>query len=246
MTTLFISDLHLSGEHPAVSELFVAFLASYGHQAQTLYILGDLFELWLGDDAVLPEHETVIQALHETSASGTDIAIMHGNRDLLLGEQFCQQSGCRLISDPCLIEINQEAVLLMHGDTLCTDDLEYQRFRQMVHDKSYQQAFLALPIAERLTRVQFFRQQSQQSTRQKAAEIMDVNQQAVIDVFSTYEVKRLIHGHTHRPAVHELEINGHSVQRMVLADWGLTGQVLMHNAQGWHSETFDLASLRQG
>ncbi len=217
--TLFISDLHLSDERPEITALFSLFLQNDAARAEALYILGDLFEVWLGDDAVLPAYLPIIDGIRTLTAGGVPVYVMHGNRDFLIGERFVQLSGCRLLEDPTVIELDGKRTLLMHGDTLCTDDVEYQRFRTQVRDPETQRQFLALPINERIAVAKHYRQESRERNRNKTEEIMDVNQDAVMDIMRRHGVYQLIHGHTHRPAVHSFTLDNHSAQRIVLGDW---------------------------
>lgn len=224
---LFISDLHLDARRPAITALFQDFLVGLEpSQCEGLYILGDLFEAWIGDDSDDPHDARVIAALRATVERGIPVRIMHGNRDFLLGARFAAATGCTLLSDPSVIELDGEPTLLMHGDTLCTDDTEYQQFRAMVRDPDWQRQFLARPLAERRAIAANLRETSRQRTGEKAAEIMDVNPQAVVDTLRAHGVRRLIHGHTHRPGMHALEVDGHPAQRIVLGDWYTQGSVL--------------------
>jgi UDP-2,3-diacylglucosamine hydrolase len=240
---LFISDLHLCEERPEITELFLEFLKLRAGEAQALYILGDLFEVWIGDDSVSSENRRVITALNRFSGQGTRVMFMHGNRDFLIGEDFAQMSGCSLITDPTIIDLYGEPTLLMHGDTLCTDDLEYQQFRSRVRDPQVQREFLSQPAAKRSAIVDHYRQESRERSRHKAAEIMDVNQDAVIRTMKQYQVRRLIHGHTHRPAIHSLKIDGQDAERIVLGDWYHQGSMLTVDESGCHLEGFDRISL---
>lgn len=224
---LFISDLHLDARRPAITTLFLEFLAGLDpRHCAGLYILGDLFEAWVGDDNDDPHDAQVTAALRATTQRGIPVWIMHGNRDFLLGERFAQATGCTLLADPARIELSGEATLLMHGDTLCTDDHEYQQFRDMVRNPDWQRQFLAKPLAERRAIAANLRETSRQRTGEKAAEIMDVNPQAVLDTLRAHGVHRLIHGHTHRPAVHALDLDGRPAHRIVLGDWYTQGSVL--------------------
>jgi len=247
MTTLFISDLHLGKDYPQISKLFLAFLEKKACQAKALYILGDLFEVWLGDDASITEHREIINLLRRVSDSGTDIAFMHGNRDFLLGAEFCTATGARLIEDPSIITLNGKKTLLMHGDTLCTDDVEYQAFRQKVRDEQFQQEFLALSIPERIATASHYRQMSKEKTSEKSSDIMDVNDDAVHQVMKSHNVSRLIHGHTHRPGKHSLNLSSasgeHSGERVVLGDWYKHGSMLVCNDHGQQLIEFDLSTL---
>ncbi|MEO6697106.1 MAG: UDP-2,3-diacylglucosamine diphosphatase [Gammaproteobacteria bacterium] len=233
---LFISDLHLSAERPAMTELFLNFVGGEARRAQALYILGDLFEVWLGDDDNPPEHQRIIAALRALSDSGTQVYVMHGNRDFLLGETFASASGCRLLPEACIIDLAGTSTLLMHGDTLCTDDTDYQQFRQMVRNPQWQQQFLSLPLAERQRLAQGMRAESRLQTSKKSDAIMDVNQQAVAQTMLNHKILRLIHGHTHRPAVHDFQINGQPAQRIVLGDWYEQGSALWCDGEGCRTQ----------
>lgn len=227
---LFISDLHLSDERPEITALFSLFLTRDATKTQALYILGDLFEVWLGDDAVLPGYRPVLDGLRALTGSGIPVYVMHGNRDFLIGDGFAQQTGCRLLADPTVIDLHGKPTLLMHGDTLCTDDVDYQRFRSQVRDPDTQRQFLALPIDERIAVAKHYRNESRERNSYKTAEIMDVNQTAVLDVMRQYGVHRLIHGHTHRPAIHNFSLDHHAAQRIVLGDWYEQASILKCNS----------------
>lgn len=237
MTTLFISDLHLSDERPEITALFLEFLRTRACGADALYILGDLFEVWLGDDAVSPGYRPVLDGLHKLTRTGVPLYVMHGNRDFLMGELFALQSGCRLIPDPTVIELNGERTLLMHGDTLCIDDTEYQQFRTHVRNPETQRQFLALPIEQRLIVAKQYRSESRERSRYKAEEIMDVNQQAVEAIMREQGVRQLIHGHTHRPAIHPFTLDGRQSRRFVLGDWHEQGSMLICDPNGCRLET---------
>lgn len=215
MTTLFISDLHLSKEQPELLRLFLSFLRGPAAQAEALYILGDLFEAWLGDDLVLPEYQPALAALRQLSDSGVELYVMHGNRDFLLGPQFAATTGCTLLDDPTVIDLYGRATLLMHGDLLCSDDVDYQRLRTQLRDRQWIARFLALPAAERIALARNLREQSKTETRYKDNAIMDANPESVSDYLQRFHTSQLIHGHTHRPAVHHHSGN----TRYVLGDW---------------------------
>jgi UDP-2,3-diacylglucosamine hydrolase len=234
---LFISDLHLSDERPEITAKFSRFLRGDAAQARALYILGDLFEVWLGDDAVLPGYRPVLEDMRTLTDSGVPMYVMHGNRDFLLGDDFARQTGCRLLPDPTVIDLNGERTLLMHGDTLCTDDTEYQRFRVQVRDPATQRQFLDLPIAERIAVAKHYRQESRERSRDKSEEIMDVNQEAVRDAMRQHGVYRLIHGHTHRPAVHDFKLDHHAARRIVLGDWYQQASILKCAVEGCRLES---------
>ena len=226
---LFISDLHLAPERPEVIHLFERFVDEIAIHAQRLYILGDFLEYWLGDDDKAEGLDPVFQSLKKLSDSGTEILFMAGNRDFLIGNQLAEQCGFKIIIEPHIENINGSNALLMHGDTLCTDDIEYQKFRVMVRDKNWQQQILSRPLPEREQLARSLRQQSEQANAEKDYEIMDVNQNTVIEMMQKHSVRLLIHGHTHRPAIHELEINGQAGKRIVLGDWGKEGSYLRFN-----------------
>lgn len=227
---LFISDLHLAPERPEIIQLYVEFLKNQAAHAESLYILGDLVEYWLGDDDKAEGLSEAFDTMKQLADAGLKIYLMHGNRDFLMGEQLAQRAGCELIHDPCIAHFDNQPVLLMHGDTLCTDDIRYQELRLMLRDPAWQEDFLSKPLAEREQMAKALRQQSKEETRNKAADIMDVNDTAVRKAFSEHKVSLMIHGHTHRPAIHQLDINGHSVKRIVLGDWYSQGSVLEFNS----------------
>jgi UDP-2,3-diacylglucosamine hydrolase len=221
---LFISDLHLSAERPDANEQFFTFLRDEAAHAQALYVLGDLFEYWAGDDELTdrqgdPFAAEVAAGFKTLSKHGVQVWIMHGNRDFLVGEGFFAASGAQLLDDPTVVKLNGKPVVLMHGDTLCTDDRDYQAWRLTARSTAWQQEFLAKPLAERHTAIGALREKSKQVIAAKSAEIMDVNAGAVRDAFRRHGVRRLIHGHTHRPARHEIEVDGARCERWVLPDW---------------------------
>jgi len=228
MSVVFISDIHLGSEHPEISERFIRFLESEtARQAQALYILGDLFEVWIGDDGPQAEHLAPIAALKALTDSGVPVYIMHGNRDFLLGQGFEAMSGCRLIEDPVVIDLYGAPTLLMHGDTLCSDDVEYQAFRQQVRSPQWQAQFLAMPVEQRAAFARQAREQSAQRGREKPMAIMDVNDDAVIEALCQHKVTQMIHGHTHRPKQHTLELDDTQAHRIVLGDWYSRQSVLI-------------------
>jgi UDP-2,3-diacylglucosamine hydrolase len=237
--TLFISDLHLCASRPLVNDAFFRFMRDDAPKAESLYILGDLFEYWIGDDDMSEGlNAEVVAALRTLSDGGTRVWFMHGNRDFLIGERFAEAAGLQLLPDPTLVELYGKRVLLMHGDTLCTDDVDYQRFRAMVRDPAWQAAFLARPLPERRREVEEMRRQSEASKREKPMAIMDVSQSAeeTLRIFAYPPL--LIHGHTHRPARHEVSANGHVCARRVLSDWHADGRtvVAMYHADNLESE----------
>jgi UDP-2,3-diacylglucosamine hydrolase len=243
MTTLFISDLHLDAERPQITELFGRFLRSEACGADALYILGDLFEAWVGDDDPSETGAFVARELHELQASGVPVHFIRGNRDFLLGEDFAQRAGMRILPDPSVVMLYGEPTLIMHGDTLCTDDLAYQQFRAQTRNPQWQAQFLAQPLAARVAFAQQARAASrahQSGLKQQGTmeTITDVSPATVESTFGRYGLSRIIHGHTHRPAVHEVQMNGHAAVRIVLGDWYEQGSVLR-----WDERGYELASL---
>lgn len=233
MTTLFISDLHLSAERPAITESFLRFLRGEAARSRALYILGDLFEYWIGDEAcAAPENAPVVGALRDLTDAGIPVFFMHGNRDFLVGVGFAQATGTTLLPEAVVVDLYGKPTLLLHGDTLCTDDVEYQRFRHFIRDPARISDFLSKTIPERLAMVRSYREMSKMATGSKAAEIMDVNADTVVTTLRAYGVHQLIHGHTHRPATHELTVDGQRAERIVLGDWYEQGSVLRCDAQG--------------
>lgn len=220
MPKLFISDLHLSPSNPALTELACDFLNAQKNQVNEIYILGDIFNTWLGDDLVPDEFSSFVATLQALSAHGIKLYLMVGNRDFMLGHAFAKKVGARLIDDGYLLDIAGHKTLLLHGDSLCIDDVSYQRYRRVVRNLTLQRLFLALPAAFRQRISDKIKQKSQQKKQSKTAMIMDVNQAEVARVMREQHIDLLIHGHTHRPAIHPLEIQaGHSVHRVVLGDW---------------------------
>ena len=230
--TLFISDLHLDDGRPQITRLFLDFLQTRACGSDALYILGDLFEAWIGDDDQSAMNTSVCRGLSECAASGTPVFVMHGNRDFLLGEQFATQGNCTLLQDPAPIDLYGIPTLLMHGDLLCSDDTEYQAFREMVRNPQWQAGFLNKPLEDRRDIALEMRALSQEKTGGKAESIMDVNPAAVVNVMTENRVPRLIHGHTHRPDIHDLLIAGRPAQRIVLGDWYEQGSVLECSPEG--------------
>jgi len=229
MARLFVSDVHLDAGAPEAIEQFLDFLTTHAMQAQGLYILGDLFEAWVGDDDEADPHKArVVAALHELTSSGVATFVMHGNRDFLLGRQFCQRTGCELLVDPTIVELDGERVLVTHGDALCTDDRAYQALRSTLRTGAWQRRFLGLPLAARERLAHQARAGSQAHTARVIPEIMDVNADAVERSFRALALRRMIHGHTHRPAVHNSVVDGHSAERIVLGAWYEQGSYLWY------------------
>lgn len=225
--TLFISDLHLSAKQPQYAQVFLHFMQHTAPRAEALYILGDLFEYWAGDDDLDdPLHQQIIHAMHTLAASGTRLFIMHGNRDLLMGKALEQASGATLLTDPTLLDLYGTPTLISHGDALCTDDVAYQTYRNQVHDAEWQQLFLAQPLAQRKKQIEQLRARSENEKQSKSSAIMDVNTEAVEELLREHGYPRLIHGHTHRPMHILHHLDGFTCERWVLGDWHDTGNTL--------------------
>jgi UDP-2,3-diacylglucosamine hydrolase len=237
MSVLFVSDLHLDAERPEAIDAFVDFVSGECIRSERLFILGDLFEVWVGDDDDDPTLARVIDAIASLRAYEVPCYIMHGNRDFLLGEHFMARSGARLLDDPAIIDLYGTPVLLTHGDLLCTDDTQYQAFRQQVRDPRWQRRFLARPLAERRRLAAGMRDASHAAKHHKPEAIMDVSSSSVTAMMQRHGVQRLIHGHTHRPAIHEFEIDGAAALRMVLGDWYTSSSLLECTPQGCRLES---------
>ncbi|MFD1123241.1 UDP-2,3-diacylglucosamine diphosphatase [Methylophilus flavus] len=246
MTIWVISDLHLSAQRPAVTQAFLHWLETEVTQAEALYILGDFFEVWVGDDVLDDaqhgsEFQPVVHALRRLSDSGVKLYFMHGNRDFLIGEHFALACGLQLLADPTMIYSVEKRILLSHGDALCTDDLAYQQFRNQVRSTAWQQAFLAQPLAARIAFAEQARSQSAQNKAMQPIDIMDVNTEAVIALIREYEYPEvLLHGHTHRPGMHALTVDGHHCERWVLGDWHDTAIVCKLDDTGLQQHTLSL------
>lgn len=239
-SAIFISDLHLAPERPAATDALLRFLEDTAAGAGQLYVLGDLFEYWIGDEGLaLPMPAAVAAAFRALSGRGTQVFFMHGNRDFLLGDRFAAAAGMKLLSDPTMIDLYGTRTLLMHGDTLCTDDVEYQRFRAMVRDAGWQVAFLSKSVEERIRMAQSVRGESEQAKQGKDMAIMDVAAATVEATLRAHDYPRLIHGHTHRPARHEHRVDGRLCERFVLADWYEQGSYLVCDAEGCRSRRID-------
>lgn len=219
MKALFISDLHLSEDAPAILRAFDALLAGPARDVDALYILGDLFEYWAGDDDDTPLARHVAKRLQTLAQNGIPIFFLAGNRDFLIGDSYAALAGMRLLTEPTTIKLDGHCVLLSHGDPLCTDDTDYQAFRTMVRAPAWQASFLAKPLAERRSLIEDMRRHSQAVGQQKPTEIMDVNTRAVEELFRAYDCPTIIHGHTHRPARHVHQVDGRECVRWVLSDW---------------------------
>jgi UDP-2,3-diacylglucosamine hydrolase len=243
--TLFIADLHLADERPQASGRFFHFLDTIAAGADALYILGDLFEYWVGDDALdTSVARQTAQKIKALTASGTPVHFMHGNRDFLLARRYADSCGMSLLTDPAVIVLYGVRTLLTHGDTLCTDDINYQRYRNLVRHPLFRSALLALPRSLRHAMARSARSGSERAKAGKSYAIMDVNQSAVIELFRQSRAARLIHGHTHRPALHSLTIDDQACERWVLPDWYGEGGYLACTAEG--CKLLPLASSNPG
>ena len=232
MTTLFISDLHLEAERPDIAEQFLKFLETDASEADDLYILGDLFEAWVGDDDPNTHYFTIKRALRKLSDSGIPVYFMHGNRDFMIGRGFANETGVEILKDPHKVVMYGRQVLLSHGDALCTDDVQYQRVRKMTRDPDWQATMLARPLKARLRMAEEARRQSLEQTLNLSMEIMDVNQDAVKTVIKSFKVDVLLHGHTHRPAIHDVDLGNRKAKRIVLGDWYTQGSMVRWDSRG--------------
>lgn len=231
--TLFISDLHLEEAHPETCQQFLQFLQNCGSDVDTIYILGDLFETWIGDDNDTPFHRKIIQALKETSEKGVSIHFLRGNRDFLIGKKFLRAAGCHRLTDEHKISLYGTPVLLMHGDTLCTQDVAYLRARRILRNRFLLKLFLLLvPLKSRQNFADGLRVKSKRYTQSATKQIMDVTPDEVLRVMKKHGVNVLVHGHTHRPAVHELVINNEKAERIVLGAWHTNGHALVWDSTG--------------
>ncbi|MGB1580759.1 MAG: UDP-2,3-diacylglucosamine diphosphatase [Nevskiales bacterium] len=219
MSIHFISDLHLSDEKPGISRLFIDYLSGPARSADSLYMLGDIFEYWIGDDASMPQYEAECTALRSLSVSGVKVYFMHGNRDFLVGNEFALATGIHILQDPCTIDLYGEKTLITHGDFLCTDDIKHQEFRAFALNPDNQKQILSLPIAQRDKIAQGIRLLSKSNNAHEPADIIDVNQQAIVNCLREHAVQQMIHGHTHRPNTHTFDVDGQAAQRVVLSDW---------------------------
>jgi len=241
VTTLFISDLHLDGTRPDITAQFLDFLEREAQAAEALYILGDLFEAWIGDDDPDPDKRRVIQGLRAVTRAGVKSFLIHGNRDFLIGSRFCHETGVELLHDGTVIDLYGRRVLLMHGDLLCIDDHSYQRLRRIVRNPIVQFVMRRLTLRQRQKLAERMREGSKEHIKSMdiaAPQIMDVNQDEVRRTMERFGVDCIIHGHTHRPAVHELQVDGKPALRIVLGDWYEQGSVLR-----WDRRGFELAKL---
>lgn len=238
MATFFIADIHLCTQEPAITAGFLRFLREDAPQADALYILGDLFEAWIGDDDPEPLHACIAAALNDLHQQGVPCFFIHGNRDFLLGRRFARASLMQLLPEKKVLELYGRRVIILHGDTLCTDDVGYQKFRKKVHNPLIQKIFVALPLTWRLAIAARMRADSKASNSGKSLEVMDVNPQAVIHEMETNGVEWMIHGHTHRPAIHDVPLDGKTGHRAVLGAWHEQGSMIKVSADGVELITF--------
>ena len=237
MTTLFISDLHLEAGQPAIGEQFVSFLANDGRQAEALYILGDLFDAWLGDDDPNPYYGEMKSAMRDLADTGVPTFFMHGNRDFMIGKQFAAETSVTILSDPVVVTLYGQNVVLSHGDALCTDDVHYQKIRAMTRDPDWQSMMRAKPLQERIALAAEARKESVARGASLSDEIMDVNQDAVAATLREHGVDIMLHGHTHRPAIHEIDLGDRTATRIVLGDWYEQGSVVRWDENGPRLDT---------
>lgn len=242
--TLLISDLHLDQDRPQHLEALEALLAKHSGNADALYVLGDLFESWVGDDDDSDFNQRTVAAFRQFSDSGSQLFFMHGNRDFLLGNTFCERTGGKMLDEGQVTEFYGTPVMLMHGDSLCTKDAKYQEFRAQVRTPQWQNDILSKPLEQRRLMAQMLRMQSQQNNANKASNIMDVTPEEVIRVMQEANVEHLIHGHTHRPAVHDVPLANSTGKRWVLGDWGDLGwQIVADSDKGLRLESFTIDEL---
>ena len=226
MTVLFISDLHLTPERPGIARAFCEFMVNRAPQADALYILGDFFEYWVGDDAMEPFHHDIAARLKAFSDTGKPLYIMAGNRDFAIGKPFLKATGAQWLNDPCLIDLDGEPVLLMHGDLLCTNDQQYLKYRKRIRHPLVMSILRMTPLSYRKNLGRKIRENSKKAKTGKTLEIMDVTQEEVIRIMTQHGVKTLIHGHTHRPAIHDVKLGDDTGKRYVMGDWDQSGWCL--------------------
>tara|TARA_B110000858_G_scaffold32672_1_gene36262 strand:- start:754 stop:1476 length:723 start_codon:yes stop_codon:yes gene_type:complete len=237
MTTLFISDLHLEAGRPEIGEQFLSFLGDEARDAEALYILGDLFEVWLGDDDPNPYYTSMKVAIRELTDSGVPVFFMHGNRDFTIGDIFSGETGVEILDDPVIVDLYGQSVLLSHGDALCTDDVQYQQVRAMTRNPEWQAMMLAKSIEERIAFSIQARKDSMAHSNSVSAEIMDVNLEAVVATLRQHGTSIMLHGHTHRPAIHDVDLGNRLATRIVLGDWFEQGSVVRWDENGPRLET---------
>jgi UDP-2,3-diacylglucosamine hydrolase len=232
MSTLFVSDLHLEADRPDIGNQFIEFLRTEAMEADDLYILGDLFEAWVGDDDPNTHYAKIKMAIRKVVDKGVPVYFMHGNRDFMIGRQFANETGVEILKDPYPVDMYGQKALLSHGDALCTDDTQYQRVRLMTRNPDWQASILAKPLKERLRIAEEARRQSLERTLNLSMDIMDVNQDEVRRVIKEHGVDVLLHGHTHRPGIHSIDLGKSKAQRIVLGDWYKQGSVLRWDLRG--------------
>jgi UDP-2,3-diacylglucosamine hydrolase len=242
MAHLFIADLHLCEQEPAITAGFLNFLQQHTIDAEALYILGDFFEIWIGDDDTNPLHQQIANALSQLHQRNVKIYFIHGNRDFLLGKTFAKQCQMMLLPETTPLNLYGKKIVIMHGDTLCTDDRSYQKLRKRVHNPLIQWMFLLLPLRWRLNIAKKMRSGSQRSQQNKSMSIMDVNQQAVINTMQQTQAEWLIHGHTHRPAIHDVPLGKGYGKRAVLGAWHQQGSMIKVSQQGMELLQFPFSS----
>ncbi len=233
MRTLFVSDVHLNNARANIVRAFIEFLDQKARHADALFILGDLFDEWLGDDDDNPPHREVSDALAALTATGLPVSVVHGNHDFLLGRKFAKRSGCTLLGDHTVIDVYGTSTLIMHGDTLCTRDVNYQAFRKMTHNPIVQKMFLSMSLDKRAEKAANIRHESVKDVVLKTDEIMDVTPEAVDEIMREHKVRHLIHGHTHRPAIHDFTLDDGQATRIVLGDWYQHDSILIWDESGY-------------
>ncbi|WP_416308203.1 UDP-2,3-diacylglucosamine diphosphatase [Neptunicella sp. SCSIO 80796] len=243
MKTLFIADLHLSESRPDITAAFIEFIRDQAVNADALYVLGDLFEVWIGDDEITSLNQQVISAFKQLTDHAVPVYFIHGNRDFLIGQRFAKATGITILPEHHIVDLYGEKVLIMHGDSLCTLDLAYQKFRKTSRSWWWQAFILSLPLFVRHKIGQNARRKSQQANMHKSDNIMDVTDDEVIAQMQKYQVQTLIHGHTHRPAIHQLEVNDKPAKRIVLGDWYEQGSCLVVTPESMQLENNPLPTL---
>ena len=233
MSTLFVSDVHLNNARANIVRAFIAFLETKARHADALFILGDLFDEWLGDDDDKAPHTEVSDALAALTATGLPVSVVHGNHDFLLGRKFAKRTGCKLLGDDTTIDVYGTPTLIMHGDTLCTRDVNYQSFRKMARNPIMQKMFLSMSLEKRAQKADNIRSESSKDSALKTDDIMDVTPEAVDEIMQKRNVRHLIHGHTHRPAIHNFTLNEQEATRIVLGDWYQQDSVLIWDEAGY-------------
>jgi UDP-2,3-diacylglucosamine hydrolase len=231
-STLFASDLHLDSEAPWAIDAFLAFLAGPARQAGALYLLGDLFEAWVGDDDADADHARACEGLRQLTSTGLNVYVIHGNRDFLMGADFARRTGVKLLPDPVRVQLHGVPTLLSHGDVFCLGDRHYQELRSIVREPTWQRRFLSLPLGARRELAGAARAGSKAHTGRQLPTIMDVTPEAVINAMRATGTRRLIHGHTHRPEIHRFEVDGQPAERIVLAPWYESASCVAIDADG--------------